>query len=61
MAGKHSGVATRVRELVPNIIQTNWMIDREALAAKHLGQSMSEVLSLCVKVVNSIKTRSLQS
>ena len=37
------------------------MIHREALAEKHLGQSVSEVLSLCVKVVNLIKTRPLQS
>ena len=30
MTGKHSGVVARVRELVPNIIQTHYMIHREA-------------------------------
>ena len=54
MTGKHSEVVTRVWGLVPNIIQTHCIMHREALVAKHLGQSMSEVLSLCVKVVNSI-------
>ena len=37
------------------------MIHSEALAANHLELSMSEVLSLRVKVVNSIKTCPLQS
>ena len=61
MTGKHSGVVVRDRELVPNITQTHCMIHHEALAARHLGQSMSEVLSLCVKAANSIKTRPLHS
>ena len=46
MTGKHSKVVARIRELVPNIIQTycnDCMIHREALAARHLGQSMKEV------------------
>ena len=37
------------------------MIHREVLAAKHLGQSLCDVLSSCVKIVNSIKDRPLQS
>ena len=61
MTGKHSGVVARIREKVPNIVQTHCMIHRAALVAKHLGKSLSEVLSLCVKVVNSIKARPLQS
>ena len=61
MTGKHSGAVARIRERVPNIIQTHCMIHREVLAAKHLGQSLCDVLSSCVKIVNSIKARSLQS
>ena len=61
MAGKHSRVVARVKKLVPNIIQTHYMIHRQALAATHCGQSVSEVLSLCVKVVNSMKTCPLHS
>ena len=61
MTGKHSGAVARIRERVPNIIQTHCMIHREVLAAKHLGQSLCDVLSSCVKIVNSIKARPLQS
>ena len=61
MTGKHSGAVARIREKVPNIIQTHCMIHREVLAAKHLGQSFCDVLSSCVKIVNSIKARPLQS
>ena len=61
MIGKHSGVVVCIRELLPNIIQMHCMIDHEALSAKYSRQSMPEVLSLCVKVVTSIKTFPLQS
>ena len=61
MNGKHSGVFVHVRELVLIIIQIHCIIHREALASKDLGQSMSEVISLCVKVVNLIKNCPLQS
>ena len=61
MTGKHSGDVARVRELAPNIIQAHCIIHRVDPAARDLEQSMSEVLSLCVKVVNSIKTCPLQS
>ena len=61
MTGKQSGAVARIREKVPNIIQTHCMIYREVLDAKHLGQSLCDVLSSCVKIVNSIKARPLQS
>ena len=55
------GGCSSYREKVPNIIQTYCMIDREVLVAKRLAQSLSEVLSSCVKIVNSIKASLLQS
>ena len=61
MTGKHSGDVARVRELAPSIIQAHCMIHDTGLAARDLEQSMLEVLSLCVKIVNSIKTCPLQS
>ena len=61
MTGKHSGTAARIKLKGPNIVQMHCMINREVLVAKHLGKSLSEVLSACVKVVNSIKARPLQS
>ena len=61
MTGQHSGAVARIREKVPNFIQTHCMIHREVLVAKRLAQSLSEVLSSCVKIVNSIKARPLHS
>ena len=61
MTGKHSGTVARIREKAPNVMQTHCMIHREVLAAKHWGQSLCDVLSSCVEIVNSIKARPLQS
>ena len=61
MTGKHSETVARIKLKVPNIVQTHCMIHSEVLAAKHLGKSLSEVLSACVEVVKSIKARPLQS
>ena len=60
MTGKHLGTAARIREKLPSIIQTHCLIYNEMLVVKNLALSLSEVLSLCVKIVNSIKTRQLQ-
>ena len=61
MIGKHSGAVARIREKVSNNTQTHCMIHRDVLVAKTLAQSLSKILSSCVKIVNSIKARSLQS
>ena len=61
MTGKYSGSVARIREKVSNIIQTHCMIHREVLVGKNFTQSLSEVLSSCVKIVNSIKACPLQS
>ena len=61
ITGQHSGTVARITEKVPNILQMHCMIHREVLVAKRLAQSLSEVLSSYVKIVNSIKARSLQS
>ena len=55
------GIVVRIKEKVANITRKHCMTHREVLVAKHLAQSLSELLSLCVKIVNCIKTRPLQS
>ena len=57
---KALGGCSCIREKVSNIIQTHCMIHCEMLAAKHLGQSLSDVLSSCVKIVNSITHSNLK-
>ena len=61
MAGKRSGLQLVPDKKLPNIVETRWMIHLEVLVAKHLGQSLSEALPSCVKIVNSTKARPLQS
>ena len=61
MTGKHPGAVACIREKVQNITQTHCMIHHKVLAVKHLRQSLCDVLSSCVKIVNSIKARPLQS
>ena len=61
ITGKHLGAVILILKNVPNITQTHCIIHCEVLVAKHLIQSLSEFLSFCVKIVNFIKTRPLQS
>ena len=60
MNGKHSKAVACIKE-VANFKQTHCMIHREVFVAKHSRQSLFEVLSFCVKIVNSIEIRSFQS
>uniref|UniRef100_A0A8C4T186 HAT C-terminal dimerisation domain-containing protein n=1 Tax=Erpetoichthys calabaricus TaxID=27687 RepID=A0A8C4T186_ERPCA len=57
ITGKHSGVVACVKKEAPNITATHCMIHRQSLAAKNTTQSLSEVWSGCIKVINLIKTR----
>lgn len=61
MTGIHTGVVGHVKKAAPNITATHCMIHREALVAKKMDASLSEVLSSCIKVVKFIKTRPLYS
>jgi len=61
MTEKRSGVVAGVKHVAPGISATHCMIHRESLAAKNIGQSLSEVLSGCISIINFIKTRPLNS
>ena len=64
MTGKHSGAVARFREKVPHIIQTHCIIHREVFVGKiwhNYSLKSTLILSSCVKIVNSIKARPLQS
>ena len=61
MTDQHLGAIARIREKVPNIIQMHCMIHREVFVVKHLAQSLSGVLSSCMKIVNTIKACPLHS
>lgn len=59
MTGRKSGVVARVKEVAPAATSTHCMIHREVLAAKNMEESLEEVFSSCVKIINFIKSRPL--
>ena len=59
MLGNKSGFATLVKKEVPNVTVTRWTLHRHALAAKSLPLTLKEILSYCVKMVNFIRSRSI--
>ena len=59
MLGNKSGFAALVKNEVPNVNVTHFMLHRYALAAKTLPPSLKEVLSVCVKVVNFVRSRAI--
>ncbi|KAL4108255.1 hypothetical protein QTP88_018486 [Uroleucon formosanum] len=61
MCGKNSSVVTRMLEVNPNALWTHCNIHREVLVSKHMPDNLKNVLNTSVKIVNFIKTRTLQS
>ena len=61
MNGIYSGVVGHVKKVAPNITATHCMIYQQALFAKKMDESLSEVLSSCNELVNFTKTRPLYS
>ena len=61
MTGRKSGLVTRIKQVSPEIVQTHCMIHREALASKNLNETLGSVLDDCVRIVNFIKTRTVNS
>ena len=59
MLGNKSGFAALVKNEVPHVIVTHCLLHRYALAAKTLPASLKEVLSICVKIVNFIRSRAV--
>ena len=59
MLGNKSGFVALVKNKVPNVNVTHCMLHRYALAAKTLPPSLKEVLSVCVKVVNFVRSRAI--
>lgn len=61
MTGKYNGVITKVKAVSPDCKFTHCVIHREALVCKRIPDDLKEVLNDAVKVVNFIKSRSLNS
>ena len=61
MLGRHSGFQARVRTQVPEVLSLHCMIHRHALAAKTLPPLLLDVMSGVIKLVNYIKSSSLNT
>uniref|UniRef100_A0AAV2LJR0 Transposase n=2 Tax=Knipowitschia caucasica TaxID=637954 RepID=A0AAV2LJR0_KNICA len=61
MTGRNSGVATRIREVAPEMRWTHCSIHREALAVKKMPDDLKSVLDSAVKTVNFIKSRPMNA
>ncbi|XP_066465575.1 zinc finger BED domain-containing protein 5-like [Tiliqua scincoides] len=60
MCGKKSSVVTRVLEVCPNASWTHCSIHREVLVSKSMSENLKNVLNTSIKIVNFIKSKSLQ-
>jgi zinc finger BED domain-containing protein 5/7/8/9 len=61
MVGIKKGVVAQIKSKAPNVLATHCFIHREHLAAKEMSLHLNDVLQTCVKIVNSIKSSSLNS
>ena len=61
MVGKHKGFLARVSQIASHINFTYCIIHRENLATKAPDQQLKCVLDSAAKIVNYIKSRSLQT
>lgn len=59
MTGKYNGVTTKVKSVAPDCAFTHCVIHREALVSKKIPSDLKEVLDDAVKIINFIKSRSL--
>ncbi|XP_063754782.1 zinc finger BED domain-containing protein 5-like, partial [Eleginops maclovinus] len=61
MMGKHKGLKAKVLSVAPHVKFTHCIIHREALASKTLEPELNNVLQTAIQIVNSIKSRPLNS
>ena len=61
MVGKHKDFSATVLQIPPYINFTHCIIHRENLASKTLDQRLKCVFDSAVEIVNSIKSRFLQT
>ena len=61
MAGCHKGLFKQILEVAVNCVWVHCNIQKQALAAKRIPSNLNMTLEECVKVVNCIKSRPLNS
>jgi hypothetical protein len=61
MAGSRTGLFARVRAVAPDCVWVHCSIHREAIVVKNMPSLLSSNLQDCVKFINYIKSRALNS
>ncbi|XP_056126207.1 zinc finger BED domain-containing protein 5-like [Rhinichthys klamathensis goyatoka] len=61
MTGRHSGLVKQVQAVAPAAVWKHCIIHRQALATKRMPQELRAVLDEAVKIVNLIKSRTLNA
>ncbi|KAI6647160.1 Zinc finger BED domain-containing protein 5-like [Oopsacas minuta] len=61
MLGKHSGFKAKLQQVAPHTFMIHCMIHREALAARTMPESLMNVFSQVIKIVNHIKLSALNT
>jgi hypothetical protein len=61
MAGPRTGLFARVRAVAPDCVRVHCSIHREALAVKNMPSLLSSTLQECVKFINYMNSRPLNS
>lgn len=61
MLGSPSGFVKLAKDKNPSIIGSHCVIHRQALASKTLPSEIKNVLEICIKVVNTVKSSALNS
>ena len=61
MLGKHSGFKAKLQQVAPHTFMIHCMIHGEALAARTMPESLMNVFSQVIKIVNHIKSSALNT
>ena len=61
MLGKHSGFKTKLQQVAPHALMIHCMIHREALDVRTMPESLMNVFSQVIKIINHIKSSALNT
>ena len=61
MVGRYRGFATLLKQKVPHVVTVHCALHRNHLVAKKLSGELHESLMICIRPINRIKKKSLNS
>lgn len=62
MTGKFNSLVVRIKQIAhKDILSTHWFIHRDQLAAKDMGENVSDVLNIFIKIINFIQASTVNT